>query len=908
MTSLGRAADMLVNWVAARVGWLDDRLRFLDLRLNRTAGGLNGASARHTVAAVVLPAALVFFLINGPALRPSWRLLAAGAGFALALPLFSRLLRLLVARQRSVEWDLVGQSAVLFAVAAAVWLLANDAGERSATLLYRHVLLVVVVLIALAALAGGALATGLFRSTRGRQTVPVRLTKVELFVSRPAPSPVTGSMLLLAALGAITSSPGRVLFPPTLLVVFVEREWVAWIFYAALVVNVVLLAFANLDPRFSASWNLLHRLFFGGWAALVSLFVIVLGVLRLVDVQYVSTLLDGARNYTIAGYILFAYTAAWWHDYWVSTGAAIRALDLLGGRGGAIDASIPYAIDPLSATTSVAADGRVIQSHGAGRLLVLRAGGAIPYFHAYTPTDLMEALGAGLSPKDPCRVDVNWIKWRFDSHFLLAAAIVVLLFVGAGLSLRQLPQQPLIPATAGSGDNASPALAPVTLLADACATNTPVVAVAASGGGTRAALYTASILERLERIGRLQSVRLVSGVSGGGAALAYFASHRSALSGGNSGEWQRYFDAMQQPYIEDVLDGSGEWRIAAGTRLGHLLAESFSRHWGDGRGTLGEIDDVGLLLNSAIAGRFVRTAQDPANADLAVLERESGRPGLNDVVGGRVVFTNLDVPDHLGNPVLIEGEPLRPRNDTRLPIFVINAPHVRLVDAAAANANFPPVFSNAPVDRTDMRLWITDGGAVDNRGLETLLMTLRYTLRSRGEQCATLPPLHIVEIEASAFSDGYRQDRGIGSLMAAGTALASQLDGELLDDIRRLYASSGQDPARFVRFHYLPMPALLRRSGSFGTHWMLQERVNVCRDPDCDDSIVLTGEDVVAVLRSLGPAVAGEVVAARRIPPPAAAIGPAAAEALDLIRREDVELEPHWTRLSNCLGASRGSC
>jgi hypothetical protein len=28
-----------------------------------------------------------------------------------------------------------------------------------------------------------------------------------------------------------------------------------------------------------------------------------------------------------------------------------------------------------------------------------------------------------------------------------------------------------------------------------------------------------------------------------------------------------------------------------------------------------------------------------------------------------------------------------------------------------------------------------------------------------------------------------------------------------------------------VRFHYLPMPALLRRSGSFGTHWMMQEQI-----------------------------------------------------------------------------------
>jgi hypothetical protein len=320
---------------------------------------------------------------------------------------------------------------------------------------------------------------------------------------------------------------------------------------------------------------------------------------------------------------------------------------------------------------------------------------------------------------------------------------------------------------------------------------------------------------------------------------------------------------------------------------------------------MGEVDDVGLMLNSAIAGRFVRAPGDAPAESLASLERTSGRPGLNDVVGGRVVYTNLALPDHLDNPVLIEGDLDRPRNDTRLPIFVVNGAHVRLVAAAAANANFPPVFSNAPVDRADMRLWITDGGAVDNRGLETLLMALRYALSERGDGCTSLPPLHVIAVEASAFSDGYRQDRGIGSLMAAGTALASQLDGELLNDIRRLYDDNGQDATRFVRFHYLPMPALLRRSGSFGTHWMLQERVSVCRDPACRGRIVLTGSDVVTILRTLDRDPSNAIVPATGAGGPAAPSASAATEVLDIIRREDTELEPNWERLERCLA---GGC
>jgi hypothetical protein len=626
--------------------------------------------------------------------------------------------------------------------------------------------------------------------------------------------------------------------------------------------------------------------------------VIVLGLCRLADVQYVSTVFDGARNYTIGGYLLVAYVLAWWHQYWMSAAAAIRFLDLVGGRGGADDARIEYPIDPSAVRTSVPAAGRVIQAHGAGRLLVLRAGGPITYFHSYSPTELADALGDGLPPRDPCRGDIDWVKWRLDSHFLLASAIVVLLFGVSGWALHQLPQEPHIPASSGPRVVPPLALSSVLFPADVCAEGRPIIALAASGGGTRAALYTASILERLHRERQLGSVRLVSGVSGGGAALAYFASHRPRLLGSDPAAWDEYFAAMKEPYIEDVLDGSGEWRIVSGSRLGRLLAESFERHWGNGRRTLAEVTDVGIVLNASIAGRFVREASDSQTDPIGLIERRSGRAGLSDVTGGRVIFTNLAVPDHLANPVLIEDEPERPRNDTRLPIFVVNGEHVSLFAAAAANANFPPVFSNVAIDRDrNLRLWVTDGGAVDNRGTETLLMTIRYALTEAPAECQTLPALHIAELEASAFSDGYRQDRGIGSRMAAGTAFASQLNAELLADIKRLYTARGQDAARLVRFHYLPMPALLRRSGSFGTHWMLQPRITVCRDPGCERAMTLSGDDVVALLRRLDQS------------PPALEPASVVDEAHEFVYDDDQKkLKQAWDRFITCLRSPKGIC
>jgi hypothetical protein len=916
MNPVSRVTVAAIGWLARVVRALDDRLRFLDLAVNRTSGGiLHRWTERHTIAAVVFPAALVFFLVNGPAIRPSWRLLAAVIAAAASAPVFVTSLSW-TARGGSVHRDLLAQSAVLMIIAGAIWIIAGpDTVERSPTLVYRHVLIPTTVLLVIAALLAAALADRLFRSSRARGTVPPRLEVVELFVTRPAAQQLTGAMFLLAAFRAVTSTPARVLFPPALVVLFVDREWVMWVFAAVALVNLVLLSFAALDMRFSASWQLLHGIFFGQWAAVISTLVILLGIARIADVQYVSTVFDGARGFTIAGYVIAAYVLVWWHDYWTATGATVRFLDVLGGAGSGSRGSIQYAIQPAHVRTSVPADRRVIQIHGAGRLLVLRDDGRSRYFHGYKPEDLADALADDLPPRDPGRPDIDWLKWRLNSHFLITSALIVVLLGGTGWLLHQLPQQPGIGPPAQTRRVPPVAVSSVLFPAETCTGEMPVIVIAASGGGTRAALYTASILERLYREGQLGSVRLVSGISGGGAALAYFVAHRAELLGPDNGAWNAFFSAMKEPYIADVIDGSGEWRMAQGWRLGHLLTESFDRRWGAGRKTMGAVSDIGLMLNSSVAGRFVVVEPNPDGATLGVLEQRAkegltaagkDRDGagaiplnaaLSDVAGGRVVYTNLDIPDHFAGPTLIENDPMRERNDTRLPVYIVNGEDVSLAAAAAANANFPPVFSNAAVDRdAKTRFWITDGGAVDNRGTETLLLAVRYALTHGADLCARLPPLHVVEIEASAFSDGYRQDRGIGSMMSAGTAFASQLDAELIADIRDLYDRRSAQGAQSVRFHFLPMPALLRRSGSFGTHWMLQSSITVCEDPACSESMVLKGDEVVDVLRALG---------RERLPSDDTS---SADEAQRFIESEDRELGPNWNRLTACLRAGPAGC
>ena len=122
-------------------------------------------------------------------------------------------------------------------------------------------------------------------------------------------------------------------------------------------------------------------------------------------------------------------------------------------------------------------------------------------------------------------------------------------------------------------------------------------------------------------------------------------------------------------------------------------------------------------------------------------------------------------------------------------------------------------------------------------------MAVRHAMASN-PTCAATTPIFVIEAEASGFSDAYAQDRGFGSAMSAGSAFASQLNAELLEAMRKDFDAR-------LRFYYLPMPLLLRRSGSFGTHWMMQDRIPVCIQEPCGKPIVLDGEDVITILRNI---------------------------------------------------------
>ena len=252
---------------------------------------------------------------------------------------------------------------------------------------------------------------------------------------------------------------------------------------------------------------------------------------------------------------------------------------------------------------------------------------------------------------------------------------------------------------------------------------------------------------------------------------------------------------------------------------------------------LEDVRDVGLLWNTSIAGHFLtRPIGENATDSIDLLERIH-RDEWTHTVTGRLVLTNLAFSKPLDFLL-----PNVAGSDSQY--VIVDDPKVRLTTAAALNANFPPVFSNAGVDLPEgHRYWVTDGGALDNSGLESLLYAMRQAIDKTDWTKCTPPTIHVITADAGAYSEKYSQDRGVSTALGAGTVFASRLSSELARDIAARYKG-------IIGFHYLEMPKTLRRSGSFGTHWMLQPNITVAPDNGSPE-VTLSGEEVVALTRAL---------------------------------------------------------
>jgi len=496
---------------------------------------------------------------------------------------------------------------------------------------------------------------------------------------------------------------------------------------------------------------------------------------------------------------------------------------------------LPDKVPPEQLT--VALQDRFIVAHGAGRFAALgwfRDKDSNEPLAAFQTFDLIE-LFARLTP--PGLGDLGHdLKRRIELYFLTVNALVIAVLIAGsiyyGYGDRHNTVASVVSAKSVPHDPQRPALT------ELLKTHERVFIVAASGGGTRAALFTATALEGLNKLGVAKDIVLLSGVSGGGVAEAYFYTHRKALLAAESPEnteWPLFKERMTDPFIGDVLEGAAEWRLLSRVPLGQLLVESFERRLffaGGRQATMGASDQLGLILNTTITAhpqedsdllRGIFPAPDDAGMSCNARHIPYALMG-----GGRLIFTNLaDSEAFPPSGALPPAAAKLHIPDVRLPYVVVQDRDVPVASAAALNANFPPVFTNARVDVKsathdamcpERSYYVTDGGATENLGLISALYALRAALKEL--QGHRVPEIHIVAIEASATAYDYTPDRGLNAATGgAKERLTGGLTQELLDEVQEL-ALRGAGDNRRVQVHDLALPLAFRSRGGFATHWM----------------------------------------------------------------------------------------
>ena len=768
---------------------------------------------------------------------------------------------------------------LLGAVIAALWLwLTPPQPSEAAGGFYPHVYLLFLAALFGIALFSRLLAHIMFSGFRVAQTFRDAMTSEDLLRNERTPPDISNLRLLSALINGVSANPLHFALLPAFVAFMSPTDWLWWLVPLFTLVSLVLVMYGSLSSRWEQMLVYVQRWFLVGTPLVMSIAVILLAALRLLDVQYVSTVLDATPVGVLFIFIVMMYVAFWFFEYWINHWVGEELLEILGADRRGCRGYVPVAFRAGDPAPWASAAGRVIALHGTGRFVVQgwferkeALPGERPREHAFTTYGLVELFQALAGPRNA--EFAHDVRRRVHLYFTL---INMLLFAAAvGLFLwhlnwsRPLAVDPMVKASAikpevvTKAERQALALASGDALAHRLLLQTaeqrPSLIVAASGGGTRAAVYTAVALEGMGQINRARDVVLLSGVSGGGVSSAVFASRFATLRHANPrdesaehpGPWMKYVATVSQPFIQDVLEGAGELRVAGSASLGVLLKESLERRAFAPEftdvDTFAKLQDPQLILNSAISGHPYSDSELLSGRVAAPGESclSQSRPYAN-LAGGRLIFTNLD--NLSGFP-----EPSTDVPDMWLPYRIVNDGGVELASASALTANFPPVFSNARVrlmgrgsgNCPAQSYFVTDGGATENLGLVSALFALRGTLGQLPDD-ARLTDLHVLALEASAIDYDYRDDRGVGAATGGSKErINAGLTQLLLKEVGALAARHGAA----LRVHYLPLPVAFRSRGGFGTHWMFARNVRVTNPllavaPNWKETLLAHGEVV----------------------------------------------------------------
>ena len=220
------------------------------------------------------------------------------------------------------------------------------------------------------------------------------------------------------------------------------------------------------------------------------------------------------------------------------------------------------------------------------------------------------------------------------------------------------------------------------------------IGVAMSGGGSRAANFSAAVLLELERVGVLQHSTAISSVSGGSLTAAYY-----GLYGGDPQRWN-------EARIRDVLrsDLQSEWLLR------WFYPQNFVRFWF----TPFDRSDI---MKSVIDDELF----DGRKAEFSEMNNSTRLPRIlinaSNLTGGNFVFTD---------------EMFRDQLKSRLDNYPV-------AHAVMASAAFPGAFNNVTLENygnleRKSYVHLIDAGPTDNLGVKALRRTLANLDRSAGSR------------------------------------------------------------------------------------------------------------------------------------------------------------------------------
>ncbi len=233
---------------------------------------------------------------------------------------------------------LAGQLAILGVLITPILLFAQpETYDDHSGSLRLHIGVAIIIILAIALGIAWCVAVRLFNPD-GRGELARALPTVDLFPPTNrydfmGTSPFAA--LFSAWLIVPVRYPVELLFPGSLLVLFVPDRFLSWVFVIVGLLSWIGLFLGALFERLMEVLKTVGRLFFVGPQFAISLLVIVVALARLNDVHYITYLFNagstGYGNTKIMGYLALCYLAAWYYAFWCDQFAARRVIGLLGG-------------------------------------------------------------------------------------------------------------------------------------------------------------------------------------------------------------------------------------------------------------------------------------------------------------------------------------------------------------------------------------------------------------------------------------------------------------------------------------------------------------------------------------------------------------------------------------------------